>query len=51
MAHGPALSQALGPGRATLVLLFGIAKTRRGSLGIAAAVTAMGSIVYNMFLK
>jgi len=51
MAHAPALSQALGPGRATLVLLFGLAKTKRGSFGIAAAVTAMGSIVYNVFLK
>jgi hypothetical protein len=32
-------------------LLFDLAKTKRGSLGIAAAVTAMDSIVYNVFLK
>jgi hypothetical protein len=51
MAHAPALSQALGPGRATLVLLFGLAKTKRGSFGIAAIVTAMGTGIYNLLLK
>jgi hypothetical protein len=50
IAHAPALSQALGPRLAALVLMFGLAKTRYGSFGIAAIVTAMGGIAYN-FLK
>jgi hypothetical protein len=50
MAHAPALSQALGPRWAVLVLVFGLAKTRYGSFGIATIVTAMGTVAYN-FLK
>jgi hypothetical protein len=51
MAHAPALSQALGPGRATLVLLFRLAKTRRGSVGIMAALGIVGTFLYNSYLK
>ncbi|MET4361277.1 hypothetical protein ABIB06_001853 [Bradyrhizobium sp. LB8.2] len=50
MAHGPALSQAFGPRLGALVLMFGLAKTRYGSFGIATIITAVGGIVYN-FLK
>jgi hypothetical protein len=45
MAHAPALSHALGPWRATLILLVGLAKTRFGSLGIATIITAVGGVV------
>ena len=44
MAHGPALSEALGPRLAALVLMFGLAKTRYGTFGIAAIITAVGAI-------
>jgi hypothetical protein len=51
MSHGPALSQALGPGRATLVLLFGIARARRGPIGIAAIVGIAATFIYNVHLR
>jgi hypothetical protein len=50
MAHAPALSQALGPRLAVLVLMFGLAKTRYGSFGIAAIVTAVGGVMFT-YLK
>jgi hypothetical protein len=51
MAHAPALSQAFGPRMGAIVLIFGLSRTRYGSFGIAAIVTAMGSIAYNFLLK
>ena len=39
------LSESLGPRLAALVLMFGLAKTRYGSFGIAAVVTAVGGVV------
>ena len=45
MSHALALSEALGPWRATLVLLVGLAKTRFGSLGIATIIAAVGGVV------
>ncbi|MGY8635825.1 hypothetical protein RAD15_25475 [Bradyrhizobium sp. 14AA] len=51
MAHAPALSEALGPRLAALILMFGLAKTRYGSFGIAAIITAVGSIAYKMIVK
>ena len=49
MGHAPALSQALGPRWAVLVLLFGLAKTRYGSFGIATIVTAVGGVAFTFW--
>lgn len=51
MAHGPALSEAFGPRLGALVLLFGIARTRRGFVGITTAISIAGTVFYNYFLK
>lgn len=40
LAHGPAMSQAFGPFLGGFLLFTAILKSRRGAIGIGAAVTA-----------
>jgi hypothetical protein len=49
MSHARELSESLGPRLAALVLMFGLAKTRYGSFGIATIVTAVGGVVFTYF--
>lgn len=49
MAHATQLSQALGPRLAAVVLMFGLAKTRYGSFGIATIVTAVGGVAFTFW--
>lgn len=46
LAHGPAYREAYGRFWGGIIMLFAISKTRRGALGIAAAVGAVGSLIY-----
>jgi hypothetical protein len=51
LAHGPAYREAYGRPLGALLLTFAISKTRRGSIGIAAAATFVMTVFYNVFLK
>jgi hypothetical protein len=51
MAHGPALCQAYGRFWGAIIMMFAIAKARRGPLGIATVVTVMAGVVYNVFWR
>jgi hypothetical protein len=51
MAHGPALCEAYGKFWATIIMLFAIAKARRGSIGIATLVTVAAGVAYHTFWK
>lgn len=51
MAHGPALCQAYGRFWATVIMLFAIAKARKGSLGVISLITLVAGVGYNAFLK
>ncbi len=51
MAHGPALCAAYGRFLGAALMMFAIAKTRRGSFGLTAIVGLAGTIIYNAYLK
>ncbi len=51
IAHGPALSQAYGPRIGALLLLFAIAKARRGTFGITAAIGIVGTALYHVLIR
>lgn len=51
MAHGPALCEAYGKFWATIIMLFAIAKARKGSVGIATLVTVAAGVAYHTLWK
>lgn len=51
LAHGPAFCAAFGRPIGALLMLFAIAKARRGVVGITTAVSLAGTFAYNIFLK
>jgi hypothetical protein len=51
MAHGPALCQAYGKFWATVIMLFAIAKARRGAVGAVTALSVVVTFFYNVFWK
>lgn len=50
MAHGPAYREAYGRLLGAILMLFAMAKTRRGPLGIATLAGALAAI-YQIYLK
>lgn len=49
LAHGPALSSAYGRAWGGLLMLAAILKANRGPLGLAAAVTVAGGILWRVW--
>lgn len=51
MAHGPALCAAYGRFWGAVLMMFAIAKSRRGPVGIATVVTLIAGVAYHAILK
>lgn len=51
IAHGPALSAAYGRTLGALLMMFAIAKARRGPLGIVTAAGVAVTAIYHAFWK
>ena len=51
MAHGPAYRAAFGPFLGALLIMFAIAKARRGPLGFVTLAGVIGTFCYHAFWK
>jgi hypothetical protein len=51
LAYGPAYRESYGKFLGALLMLYAITKTRRGAVGVATAVSVVGTFFYNMFWK